>query len=81
MARIRLNCGRHEIRRAARAVTSGRRGRVAAWFGGAGVAALAARVPQWIATDWPFTRPRYIGRDVSWADWLALPDVDPPGGG
>jgi hypothetical protein len=21
-----------------------------------------------------FTRPRYIGRDLSWADWLALPD-------
>jgi hypothetical protein len=38
-------------------------------------------VPQWIATDWPFTRPRYIGRDLSWADWLAWPDVDPPGGG
>jgi hypothetical protein len=36
--------------------------------------ALDALVPQWIAAAWPFTRPRYIGRDLSWADWLALPD-------
>ena len=43
--------------------------------------ALDALVPQWIAAAWPFTRPRYIGRDLSWADWLALPDVDPPKGG
>jgi hypothetical protein len=43
--------------------------------------ALDALVPQWIAAAWPFTRPRYIGRDMSWADWLALPDVDPPRGG
>jgi hypothetical protein len=41
---------------------------------------LDALVPQWIAAAWPFTRPRYIGRDLSWADWLALPDVDPPRG-
>jgi hypothetical protein len=32
-------------------------------------------VPEWIAAAWPFTRPRYIGRDLSWADWLALPDI------
>ena len=32
-------------------------------------------MPQWIAAAWPFTRPRYIGRDLPWADWLALPDV------
>jgi hypothetical protein len=38
---------------------------------------LDALVPQWIAAAWPFTRPRYIGRDLSWADWLALPDIDP----
>lgn len=35
--------------------------------------ALDALVPQWIAAAWPFTRPRFIGRDLSWADWLALP--------
>ena len=35
--------------------------------------ALDALVPQWIAAAWPFTQPRYIGRDLSWADWLTLP--------
>jgi hypothetical protein len=35
--------------------------------------ALADAVPEWIARDWPFRRPRYLGRDVSWADWLLLP--------
>ena len=37
--------------------------------------ALDTLVPQWIAADWPFTQPRCIGRDLSWADWLALPDL------
>ena len=36
--------------------------------------ALDVLVPKWIAAAWPFTRLRYIGRDLSWADWLALPD-------
>lgn len=36
-------------------------------------AALDALVPGWIAADWPFERPRYIGRDLSWDEWLALP--------
>jgi hypothetical protein len=40
--------------------------------------ALDALVPRWIAAAWPFTRPRYVGRDLSWAEWLALPDLDPP---
>ena len=40
--------------------------------------ALDALVPRWIAAAWPFTHPRYLGRDLSWAEWLALPDVDPP---
>jgi hypothetical protein len=40
--------------------------------------ALDALVPRWIAAAWPFTQPRYVGRDLSWADWLALPDIDPP---
>jgi hypothetical protein len=33
-------------------------------------------VPRWIADAWPFERPRYIGRDLSWPDWRALPDRD-----
>ena len=36
---------------------------------------MDALVPQWIAAAWPFTQPRYVGRDLSWADWLALPDL------
>ena len=38
--------------------------------------ALDALVPRWIAESWPFTQPRYVGRDLSWPDWLALPDVE-----
>jgi hypothetical protein len=37
-------------------------------------AALEAFVPEWIASQWPFTQPRFIPRDISWAQWLALPD-------
>jgi hypothetical protein len=35
--------------------------------------ALDVLVPQWIAADWPFRQPRYLGRDIAWQDWLALP--------
>ncbi|MFI0154731.1 GNAT family N-acetyltransferase [Streptomyces lydicus] len=35
--------------------------------------ALDVLVPQWIAADWPFQQPRYLGRDITWQDWLALP--------
>jgi hypothetical protein len=38
-------------------------------------AALDELVPRWIAEVWPFTRPRYIGRDLTWQEWLALPDA------
>ena len=38
-------------------------------------AALDALVPRWIAADWPLERPRYVGRDLSWAEWAALPDL------
>jgi RimJ/RimL family protein N-acetyltransferase len=31
-------------------------------------------VPLWISQQWPFTRPRYIGHDLTWTQWLALPD-------
>lgn len=36
---------------------------------------LDALVPRWIAEDWPLTRPRYVGRDLSWDAWMALPEV------
>ncbi len=39
-------------------------------------------VPSWILAEWPFTRPRYVGvgrhRELTFAEWLALPDVEPP---
>lgn len=38
-------------------------------------AALDALVPTWIVQNWPFGAPRLIGVDLTWADWLALPDV------
>lgn len=37
--------------------------------------ALDQLIPQWIATAWPFERPRLVGVDISWAEWLALPDA------
>ncbi|HET7326128.1 MAG TPA: hypothetical protein VFJ14_02465 [Nocardioidaceae bacterium] len=43
--------------------------------GGPIEAALDEFVPQWIGNDWPLERPRYVGRDLSWHDWLALPDI------
>ena len=36
-------------------------------------AALDAFVPGWIARDWPFVQPRYVGLDLSWAEWMAIP--------
>jgi hypothetical protein len=38
-------------------------------------ACLRDFVPEWIASAWPFREPRFIGRDLLWADWLALPEV------
>ncbi|MCK1798423.1 N-acetyltransferase [Streptomyces sp. XM4193] len=35
--------------------------------------ALDALVPRWIAEQWPFERPRFLGRDISWEEWLTLP--------
>ncbi|MEV0646440.1 GNAT family N-acetyltransferase [Phytomonospora sp. NPDC050363] len=43
--------------------------------GGEVEAALDALVPAWIDRDWPLNRPRYVGRDLSWAEWLALPNL------
>jgi RimJ/RimL family protein N-acetyltransferase len=34
-------------------------------------------VPGWLASAWPFTAVRYVGRDLSWDEWLALPDREP----
>jgi hypothetical protein len=36
-------------------------------------AALDELVPRWIGADWPFERPVYIGREISFDDYLALP--------
>ena len=38
---------------------------------------LDALVPRWVAEDWPLRSPRFVGRDLSWAEWVALPDLPP----
>ena len=39
--------------------------------------ALDAFVPRWIDQVWPLPAPpRYVGRDLPWAEWNALPDRD-----
>ena len=30
-------------------------------------------VQQWLASDWPFKRPAYPGRTISWESWGSLP--------
>ncbi|QNN54625.1 GNAT family N-acetyltransferase [Nocardioides mesophilus] len=35
--------------------------------------ALDDLVPLWIASDWPFEQPRYVGHDLSFEEWLAIP--------
>lgn len=37
-------------------------------------------VPAWIDQYWPFRKPRYVGIDLSWTDWLALSEVPPVNG-
>lgn len=37
--------------------------------------ALEDIVPAWIASDWPVGRARFIGRDLTWAQWKALPEL------
>lgn len=34
---------------------------------------LGAAFMQWIAQDWPFARVAYPGREIGWAEWVALP--------
>lgn len=36
---------------------------------------LADFVAKWLASAWPFAMPRFIGRDLSWQEWLALPEI------
>jgi hypothetical protein len=43
--------------------------------GGALDHALPGAVRAWIAERWPFRSPRHIGDDLTWAEYLALPDV------
>jgi RimJ/RimL family protein N-acetyltransferase len=38
-------------------------------------AALDAFVPAWIGQDWPLEDQRYVGRDLSWREWIDLPDL------
>jgi RimJ/RimL family protein N-acetyltransferase len=38
--------------------------------------AVVSLIPQWIAEQWPFEGPRYIGRDLTWSDWVQLPGVE-----
>jgi hypothetical protein len=40
--------------------------------------ALDRFVPHWVARAWPFSNPRYIGRDLTWSEWLELPPLDGP---
>lgn len=42
-------------------------------------AALDELVPRWIAEDWPLRAPRYVGRDLGWDEYLALPTADTAG--
>lgn len=37
--------------------------------------ALDAFVPKWIEDAWPMSAPRYVGRDLSWTEWMALPEL------
>ena len=33
-------------------------------------------VTAWIADRWPLARPRFIGIDLTWTEWLALPEAE-----
>jgi len=35
---------------------------------------LDVYVPRWIRASWPFSAPRLIGVDLTWDEWLALPE-------
>jgi hypothetical protein len=42
-------------------------------------AELDELVPYWVAQDWPFEKPRYVPREMTWAQWLALPETPAAG--
>lgn len=48
---------------------------VDALVGGPVEACLDETVPTWIADAWPLARVRYLGRDLTWQEWSALPPV------
>ncbi len=37
--------------------------------------AIDAFVPAWIGRDWPLENPRYVGRDLTWREWIDLPHL------
>jgi RimJ/RimL family protein N-acetyltransferase len=37
--------------------------------------ALRDQIPAWIGSEWPFTQPRFVGDDLTWDEYLALPDL------
>ena len=43
------------------------------------VAVMGSRERLWSiygeAWGWPLSAPRYVGRDLSWTDWLSLPEL------
>lgn len=43
--------------------------------GGPVESALDELVPRWIADAWPLHRPRYVGRDLTWQEWIELPPL------
>lgn len=45
------------------------------WLGTDLETELDAFVPRWVAEEWPLKAPRYVGRDLTWDEWLALPDL------
>ncbi len=47
------------------------------YVGGAVEALLDDLVPRWLQAEWPFGAVRMIGRDLTWPEWLALPDLQP----
>jgi hypothetical protein len=36
---------------------------------------LGAALREWLASEWPFKRVAFPGRDITWADYAALPDA------
>ena len=37
--------------------------------------ALDEFVPRWLAQEWPLANPRFVGRDLTWQEWMELPDL------